>query len=170
MLSSTPPRRIAFTTTDRDGVRKLAWSWIDNSCSTQNRLDAVMLRLGRWYELMRFCLLARARGHGDLPSFCEGNREAAGRALLALTSLAAKPPPLAARSPVEAISCIPPAVAAVAEAFPAAMMGCEPESVIGGKGLGIIRGAEEEAQSRSHRRSDADAAVQAAAAKLVLLE
>ena len=37
---------------------------------------------------MRFYLLARARGHGNRPSFCEGNREAAGRALLALTPLA----------------------------------------------------------------------------------
>ena len=88
MLSSTPPRRIAFTTTDLDGVRKLALARIYYSYSTQNRLDAVMHRLGRLYARMRFYLLARARGHGDLPSFCEGNREAAGRALLALTPLA----------------------------------------------------------------------------------
>ena len=50
-----PPRRIAFTTTDLGGARELALARIDYSCFTQNRLDAVMRRLGRLYARMRGC-------------------------------------------------------------------------------------------------------------------
>ena len=158
-----PPRMIAFTTADLDGVRGLTLASVDNSYSTQNRLDAVMHRLGLWSALVRFYLLARARGHGNLPSFCEGSREAAGRALLALTPAEAAASALAEHTPADTISRLPPAAAAVAEAFPAAMTGGKPQSIIAGKGLAIIRAVEEALAAGE----DADAAAQAAAAKLV---
>ena len=163
LRSPFPPRMMAFTTADLDGVRGLTLARVDNSYSTQNRLDAVMHRFGLWYALVRFYLLARARGHGELPRFCEGDREAAGLALLALTPSAAADTALAARTLDETISCLPPAAAAVADAFPAAMTGSKPESVLAAKGLAIIRAVAEALATGA----DADAAARAAAAKLV---
>jgi len=125
-----------------------------------------MHRLGLWYALVRFYLLARARGHEELPSFCEGNREAASRALLALTPSAAAATALAARSLLETISCLPPAAAAVAEAFPAAMTGSKPESVLAAKGLAIIRAVAD--ALRLAAGTDGDAAAQTTAAELVV--
>ena len=165
LRSPFPPRMMAFTTADLDGIRRLTLARVDKSYSTQNRLDAVMHRLGLWYALVRFYLLARARGHGDLPSFCEGDREAAGCALLALTPLADATSALAACSLHETISCLPSAAAAVAEAFPAAMTGSKPESAIAAKGLAIIRAVVEALAAGT----DADAAARAAAANLKLV-
>jgi hypothetical protein len=162
LSSPFPPRMMAFTAADLDGVRRLTLARVDNSYSTQNRLDAVMHRLGLWYALVRFYLLARARGHGELPSFCEGDREAAGHALLALTPSAAAATALAARSLLETISCLQPAAAAVAEAFPAAMTGSKPESVLAAEGLAIIRAVADALAAGT----DADAAAQMTAAKL----
>jgi len=164
LRSPFPPRMMAFTTADLDGVRGLTLARVDNSYSTQNRLDAVMHRLGLWYALVRFYLLARARGHEELPSFCEGNREAASRALLALTPSAAAATALAARSLLETISCLQPAAAADAEAFPAAMTGSKPESVLAAKRLAIIRAVADAPAAGT----DADAAAQTTAAKLVV--
>jgi hypothetical protein len=53
LSSPFPPRMMAFTTADLDSVRGLTLARVDNSYSTQNRLDAVtgMHRLGLWYAL-----------------------------------------------------------------------------------------------------------------------
>lgn len=118
MESPFPPRMVAFTTADLALVRARALASIDDSNATQNRLDAVLMRLGLYRALVRFLLLARARGH-LLPRFSEGMQQAAGRALLALTSEAEANEVLKASTLDELVDNLPSGAAAVAAAFPA---------------------------------------------------
>ena len=138
MESPYPPRIVAFSIADPYGVRFSALAWVDDSNATQNRLDTVLQRLGLWRALVRFYLLARARGYGNLPAFCGRRRQAAGRALLALTPPAAAVTALAARSLDEMVDCLPEGAAAVAAAFPAIMTGGAAGTKEAALGLQII--------------------------------
>ena len=138
LRSPYPPRIVAFSIADPYGVRNSALAWVDDSNATQNRLDTVLQRLGLWRALVRFYLLARARGYGNLPAFCGRRRQAAGRALLALTPPAAAHAALAANSLDEMVDCLPEAAAAVAAAFPAIMTGGAAGTAEAASGLQII--------------------------------
>lgn len=129
MESPYPPRIVAFTTADLARVRGRALATIDDSNATQNRLDAVLSRLGLYRALVRFFLLARARGHSRLPSFSENEREAAGRALLALTPTDDAVAALEAPSISAMLYALPPGAAAVAAAFPAVFTGRPADSL-----------------------------------------
>lgn len=136
--SPYPPRIVAFSIADPYGVRNSALAWVDDSNATQNRLDTVLQRLGLWRALVRFYLLARARGYGNLPAFCGRRRQAAGRALLALTPPEAAHAALAAGTLDEMVDCLPEGAAAVAAAFPAIMTGGAAGTAEAALGLQII--------------------------------
>ena len=138
LRSPYPPRIIAFSIADPYGVRYSALAWVDDSNATQNRLDTVLQRLGLWRALVRFYLLARARGYGNLPAFCGRRRQAAGRALLALTPPAVAHAALAVSTLDEMVDCLPEAAAAVAAAFPAIMTGGAAGTAEAALGIQII--------------------------------
>jgi hypothetical protein len=133
------PRIVAFTTVPPSSKRPRFLARVLSANSTQNRPDAILIRLGLYLYLVKFYLLARERGHDYMPSFCTGGRQAAGRALLALTSrddarkVLAGTPSLA-----EILERLPPGAAAVAAAFPAAMSGKPAETEHVRSGLAII--------------------------------
>lgn len=133
-----PPRIVLFSTFAVSGGHPDYLSRKDSSNSTQHRVEAILIRLGLYHALVRCLLIAREQGHAYVPRFSEGIRQAAGRALFALTSADDATAALRAPTLVSFLDGLPAGARAVAAAFPAAFMGTQADCALEQKGLEII--------------------------------
>jgi hypothetical protein len=109
-------------------------------------------------------LQARREGHDDLPDFYPPGslQRAAGWALFALTSADNAATVLAASTLSGLVDLLPPAAAAVAAAFPAALQGMAVDSRDAMHGLAIIEAVQQAIGRRKNNRGHLAAIAQAA--------
>jgi hypothetical protein len=164
--SPFPGRIVAFSTAARPQPRAVGpvLTRIDESNGTQNRLECALARCGMSAAVVPVYLQARQEGHDYLPDFyAPGSlQRAAGWALLALTSAENAATALAATTLSGLVDLLPPAAAAVAAAFPAALQGVAVDSRDAMHGLAIIEAVQEAIGRRESNRKHLAAIAQAA--------